>query len=316
MNFQIGKNLFYKIFFLVFVACAFCEVYAAGVEKSQIRHPYFWKVEKDGKTSHLLGTLHKPVSIGELPCSHKIRHHLENSDLVFVEINHRSERSRKAVETQKQWMLSKNGKEFQLLSKKSQEFLKSKGVSERLNFFGYNVVLTNLCAHGVDDIDGLRLDEKITDIAYSKGIPVRELDDFHRKYKRVMGEHRKKADTYKGLSNAQFIVEAQLLNRRMDYFFIVCPSLQEFFIMENYKFGNGMADIKRALDRLTQFQRMRQFERWGKRNIQWVNRFGEAHQNHDRIFLVGGLGHFVGSVSLIDMLKHKGYTVEPVTCKI
>lgn len=305
-----------KMILLILIACAFYEVYAAETGNSQIRHPYFWKVEKNGKTSHLLGTIHEPISIGELLCSQEVQHRLEASDLVFLENNHRSKGSRKAVEAQKQWMLSKDGKEFQALDRKSQGFLKDKGISERLSFFGYKAILTNLCSYGVDDLDGLRLDERITNIAYSKGISVRGLDDFRGKYNRIMGEHKKEVDTYSKLSDVQFAIEVNLLKKKINEFFIVCPPIQKFYIIENYKSGTLMADIKGALDRLTQSQRMKRLEQWGRRNIRWVNRFEKVHKNHERIFLAGGLGHFVGSVSLIDVLKHKGYTVEPVTCKI
>ena len=48
--------------------------------------PFAYSAEKDGKTIHLLGTIHFSVSIGELPCSNKILDLLNTSDLIFSEV--------------------------------------------------------------------------------------------------------------------------------------------------------------------------------------------------------------------------------------
>ena len=145
--------IFRKMIFLLLVF-VFYGAYATAEEglptqQTPINHPYFWKVKKDGKTSHFLGTKHDPIfmetkgemtslsipishkhkrtSVNELLCSDEIQHHVENSDLLFVEIDSFTEKSREAVAIQEQWMLSKDGREFQALSARSQDFLKSRG---------------------------------------------------------------------------------------------------------------------------------------------------------------------------------------------
>ena len=96
--------------------------------------------------------------------------------------------------------------------------------------------------------------------------------------------------------------------------------------------GKGVVDIAQAsvaaLDNDLYFNVM-------ERNIQWVDRFKEVHQSHERVFLAGGLAHFVfnpfddlmkdstGSdiivvsdpFNVIDFLKIRGYTVKRVVCK-
>ena len=49
--------------------------------------PYFWTAMKDGKTHHLLGTIHKAVDIEDLQCSEIITDRLQNSHLLFTEVN-------------------------------------------------------------------------------------------------------------------------------------------------------------------------------------------------------------------------------------
>ena len=234
------KNHVHKVIFLVLIVCfVFYEAYAIESGDSQIRHSYFWEVEKDGKASHLLGTVHVPIPIDELLCSQEIQHRLENSDLVFVELDYRTERSRKAIETQEQWMLSKDGREFQALSKKSQEFLKSRGVGEQWNLYGYRTLLSNLCEYGVSRIDGFRLDEQITDVAYSNGISVQALDNFHEKYDPARARQKKIADFYNGLSDTEsvFTVEINILNGKIDRFPRECPPKRLVDAMEDYKSG-------------------------------------------------------------------------------
>ena len=332
MNFQIEGNVFSKAIFLIFLVFT---VY--GSQAEQINHPYFWKVEKDGKTSHFLGTKHDPIfmetkgemtslsipishkhkgfSIDELLCSDEIQYHLENSDLLFVEIDSFTEKSREAVAIQEQWMLSKNGREFQALSARSQGFLKSRGISEQWNLYGYNVVLDNLCKYGFESLDGLRLDEQMTRIAHFKGIPVQELDDFNEKYERVMKERKETADTYKQLSDEQFWMEISLLNEDINHFYNECPPQWHIDMMESYISGKGLEDIEKLLEDLLFVKRWEHLFEWKERNVKWLNRFEEAHKDYDRIFFVGGLGHFVEPISLISMLKDRGYSVEPVSCE-
>ena len=48
--------------------------------------PFIYSAEKDGKTIHLLGTMHESVPIAELPCSNEILVRLNTSDLIFSEL--------------------------------------------------------------------------------------------------------------------------------------------------------------------------------------------------------------------------------------
>ena len=309
------NNLFYKVMFLAFVAFAAYGSNANEKEDTQIEHSYFWKVEKDGKTSYFLGPIHELVSIDELPCSREVQHRLENSDLVFVEIDHRSQRSREVIDIQNQWRLSEDGKAFWALGKKSQEFLRERGISEKLNLYGYTSVLNNLCNYGVDNIDGIRLDEKITNRAYSKGIPVQELDDFDEKIERVMEELENTVNTFNQLSSEEFWKDIRLIDQRIKQFYQQCPPQELVDKIEVYKLGLSVFYLLEAVKILSVLDRDRWFSELEKRNVRWLSRFEEAHKNYDRIFLSGGLAHFIDPVSLVGMLKEKGYTVELVTCE-
>ena len=314
-----------KIFFLVFIAFIICGSSAVQKEGTQVQHPYFWEVEKEGKTSYLLGTMHEPVPIDDLLCGKDIRHHLENSDLVFVETDFYSERSKEVVDTQKQWMQSADGREFRAFSSKSQEFLRSKGISERLNLYGYVIILGNLCGYGVSSIEGLTLTEQVTDIARSKEILVRELDDFEEKLAPIMRHREKIAKEYAQLSNTKFSEVIHLLDQYIHQFNKQCPLKNVVDTIENYKSGLGVWDMLEIFRDLSFLDRSKYVAELERRNGKWVDHFEEANKNHAHIFLAVGLAHLFDLPSLlgmgrqqtdlVSMLKNRGYTVESVICE-
>ena len=127
------KKLFLALFFLLFVSCGSDttdRTTDTGSPKEATPY-YFWKVEKQGKVSYWLGTIHLGVSLFELPCQHVITEKIKNSDVCFVE-------STASGDTQDQQnpLLSPNGEDFKQLDFSSQSFLSRKGLPDNLNFLG------------------------------------------------------------------------------------------------------------------------------------------------------------------------------------
>ncbi len=77
------KILLFLIIFLFSAGCSDSNLAETG-DKSYA--PYFWKVEKNKKTSYLLGTIHEGVTVEHLSCSKKIKSYLEESDYFFTEV--------------------------------------------------------------------------------------------------------------------------------------------------------------------------------------------------------------------------------------
>lgn len=279
-----------------------------------INNPYFWKVEKDGKISHFLGTVHSPISIRELSCSKTIQHHVRNSDLVFVENNYLSDKHREFVEAHNQLKVSRDGREFQALSKKSQEFLRSRGVSEQLNLYGYTGVLHSLCKYGVDNIVDLILTSQVTNIADSNNTPIQELNS-NKHYDRVLRKKRENANAYNRLSDVKFSLEVAFLNGDINNFSQRCPPQWHVDMMEHYMSGKIDEYIEIAWSHITPEQRRSNDLEMQERNLEWLDHFEEAQKSYGHIFLVGGVDHFIGPSSFINMLKDKGYVVELVTCE-
>ena len=207
---------------------------AYGSQAEQMEHPYFWKVEKDGKASYLLGTAHLAISIDELMCSQEMRGQLEKSDLVFLETDPYSKDFIEAERQQAQWAVSKDGREFQAFSRESQEFLRSKGISETLNLFGYNTKLIRLC-HGLEDEKGV--DYHVKSIADSQKIPIQGLEDYYPLRWAMVETSRQRAEFYSQFSEVAFSMEIDRLDHYIKNFSQTCPPVDVVYMIEDYKSG-------------------------------------------------------------------------------
>ncbi len=63
----------------------------AVVSCSTIKKPFYWKIEKDGKTSYVLGTMHSGIDIRDMP--EELHKDLEQSRAVLKEITLESEKN-------------------------------------------------------------------------------------------------------------------------------------------------------------------------------------------------------------------------------
>ena len=59
----------------------------AGNSAHNKNSPFFWTAQKDGKTHHLLGTIHKGINFQDLSCSEAIKDRLQNSRHLFMELD-------------------------------------------------------------------------------------------------------------------------------------------------------------------------------------------------------------------------------------
>ena len=279
-----------------------------GSRAEPIEHPYFWKVEKDGKVSHILGTVHVAVPIDELLCPKEIQDQLEKSDLVFLEADPHSEDFIEAEREQAQWATSTDGREFRALSPENQEFLRSRGISENLNLYGYDTKVSQLC-NKVED--GKGVDSQVSRIADSQGIPIQGLEDYYPARRPMVEANRQRAELYSQLPEGPFTEEIRRLNYFISRFSRMCPPVDVVHMIESYKSGSIVEVILDSMMR-TPPEVLRRLQ---ERNSRWMDRFEKTYQSHKRIFVAAGLVHFLGPVSFTGMLEEKGYKVELVNCE-
>ena len=154
--------------------------------------PYFWKIEKDGKTSYVLGVIHITVSLNELPCASYIESRLKNSDLLFSEfssawVNILKEKKPIEADSELNYLYTQNGFElmydedgsdFLQLSQSTQSFFREKGVNTKLSHAGFIVASSALCfakAYGHSIIQK-SIEKGLIEAAKSSDVSIKPLD--------------------------------------------------------------------------------------------------------------------------------------------
>lgn len=282
------KILFIYIFLVFTVSC------------SPGKRPYFWKVEKDEKTSYFLGTVHYGVSLDELLCSDTILSKLKNSDLVLTELGRLSSDKQE----QKQWSealhYSSNGRDFKQLSPKSQKFLEQNEINKNLSFYALSHVLSYLCvkeAVGEEKVN-VKMDKEVVSIATLSNIPLQALDNL---------------ELRKPLRN---VVTKESIEDRIKNFHL-CPDILQAFIT-HYKTGTSAPyEAKGFAKWIENHYSSTENSKWSlkNRNEKWFTQFKTVHKNHDHIFIAAGRNHFMGAFNLIDMLRRDGFDIERVSCE-
>ena len=278
------KNLF-LYFSLLFLLASCGELFTFSIHK-----PYFWKAEKEGKTSYLLGTMHYGISLEELPCSDTILKELKESDLVLTELGDTRDKKRQKERVEALY-LSYNSTDFKQLSPESQRFLTQKGIKNHLSFLAISLLLDQAC---VEDAVGresasVSMDEQVETIAQSQNIPLQALDT---------------TELRKPMKNlfTKESVENQIAN------YYLCPKAIQYSI-GLYKRGYLEPD-SHLIDTTNEF------DRWAlkHRNESWFAQFKSVHDDYDRIFVAAGKLHFTGAFNLIGMLQQEGFHTERVSC--
>ena len=296
-------NRFYIALFLVMVffvvSCA--KGKPGSVEDRQLGSgPYFWKVEKGGKTSYFFGTVHVGVELDRLQCSKEIRAYLENSDYFFTETDVQSEDTQKFAEIAQaalaSMIVSKDSRKFDALNDESKIFFNGRDIPKHFNYIGYMVIVNDLCTQKASYEFGggaLSLDSQLKAIAQVKNIPIEHLDtDMSEDVDTIAGVLSLKVPS---LDVKKTDVEKAVLN------FNTCVSNNVNFF-HKYIAGDLDSKARNFNDRQKQIILK-------DRNQKWIKKFKSARGKYSRIFLAGGAGHFIFDFNLLDTLKADGFSI-------
>ena len=244
--------------------------------------PYFWKAEKEGKVTYLLGTIHVAVSLHELPCAVTIEKHLKNSDLVFLEMteNNENEEDNKAYQEQD---LSPNGEDFKTLTPESQKFLIEHDINSNLNYLNLWLYLDYLCMGQAVGLSSLTvsMDSQVEQLAKHWKIP------------------RKPLDTPTIRAPMTSIITAEDVESKIQSHKICVEQMREH--QQAYKTGN-LSIITNNSDFNEVFLK--------NRNELWLSKLKSELDNYNHIFIAAGALHFIGAFNLVDMLKEEQFSVE------
>ena len=316
------KFLSFVLFFII--ATAFC----GSGEKPvlQDRGPYFWQAEKEGKTFHILGTMHVGVSMDDLQCSDQITNYLKTSDLVFLEFNERNLSQLRNKITA--GLSDRSGNSYQSFNEKSRQFLEKTNFPSinALSYYGLLYVLHNICISNYPDLvekfvllNSSSLDKQIQEIAQSQNIKQDYLDSL------------KEVSSIFELNRQAVTLEQ--VETFIDDYDVICSetnfekALSVLFITANrFKSGDLSLDFTESLERQhglhkdTPLPGSPPFDdevvtnTMQGRNDKWVKKLISAHSVHNNIFVAGGLFHFEtgGKASVLDGLTKAGYSVSRI----
>lgn len=288
-------TIFTFSFFLLFVSCGSDEINRTPVadtgspnenETEKTKPYYFWKVEKQGKVSYWLGTVHLAVSLFELPCQDVVVKKLENSDVCFVE----SIASKENAQNSYNALLSPNAEDFKQLDSDSQVFLAGKGLPNNLNYFAYVAGLEAVCVKETLGASAFQImmDKQVQETAQNKGIPLEALDDSVVLTPLITSTT--KEDVVKKIEK-----------------YPQCLAKAEIFFN---KYRNGDLSLGDNLGETLTEHGLRD------RNKKWLAKFQSVYNNYDNMFIAVGVAHFIGPFNLVDMLREEGFSVEQMSCPI
>lgn len=314
--------LFIVLSFFLFISCGSGEGSAGkgGVpagetdqESRAVKSPFFWKVEKEGKVSYLLGAYHYGVSVHELLCSEVILEKLHGSDLLFLEaiqadtitFPQKIDQIQKGIAPEgneklfsPDFFLSDNT-DFQQLSLTSQEFILQKNLPKNLSYSGFKRGLVLMCVKEIVGTDiTISMDQEIEDAARNQQIPLRSLD-----------KNKKSAFV-------EFLIAYDFLG-----VFTIGPNAEDVEqAVETYpKWCNDSLSVKDSDFKNgytnPHVEAYRDKNILELRNKLWLSKFMSAHEQYDHIFLIGGNSHFISQDNLIGMLRSEGFSVERVSCQ-
>ena len=306
--------------------------YSSSSLSESKKGPFFWQVEKDGRVHHILGTIHYGVALQDLQCSEEISQSLLQSDLVWTEINENllEQKFKSHMESNYLDYMDLSRSHFQSLNPESQkffqqEFFKEQGftVENYLSKFKYlflNTLVFEFCADLIarslspNNKIEVGLDFEVEALALNKNIQQDFLD------------RNSDMGALLTLGFPKDLISKEAVERNIKYLNENClldqkeaETIKADFISGNFpedldpfnsedrneyiKQGWSEQEIKKIIDSFNN-------ELLKNRNEVWLNELVSANQQTNKMFIAGGLTHFVEDHNVLGMLKREGFTIK------
>ena len=297
----------------LFVCFLFCGL--AAVSCSTIKKPFYWKIEKDGKTSYVLGTLHRGIEMRELP--KQIHKDLEQTHSVVLEITTESEKDNTFT------YINRLPKAKNLEKAIKQTLIKNYAENKSVKGFFTAEQWERIESKVVSSIGAKRTTVQYLTLQMIDAV----LTD--RKKATVPG-YEYKLLTTKPLDLAIEVKAIQMKKplHRLDSLQIMKPSCWDkmfvssiLFYLDNDKYdaiGNlvRLVDVYRSGDAEDLVSENTELDRGlekcllEERNARWVPLIQKFHSTESPVFIAAGALHFVGEGNVLELLVKEGYTVQ------
>ena len=190
---------------------------------------------------------------------------------------------------------------FSELSPKSQEILTKYGVNIQGNHVDFVHFIQRIATYKAL-FSFPSLDSQIKKIALSHSIEIKALDDNKR-----IGKDLQATSSSKPSYPVDHTVIEQLIEG-MDNL-VAQMKLQYVQISQIYKLYDANLLREVVVSKLPSKKILLK-----NRNELWLEKFIEAHEKYENIFLAAGVAHFIGAHNMLDMLKEKGFSLSRMTC--
>jgi uncharacterized protein YbaP (TraB family) len=285
-------------------------LFSAATGCTTIKNPYFWEIEKDGKNSYLLGTIHSGVEFKELPSI--VHEQLDTAKIVFLETDLGNYAQRGIpLESARPNFLAEQKKKYEENLKKNkstkvhftnQEWTeivdrlqKHKVPPESAEFYPLqwiNKLVTQTEATRVNFAQhkaayAKSMDSTIERISINEGKTVFPLDNSER---------------MTAVCWDLFTIEQIKYKIKNDTFERIDDLSQA---AKDYKKGDSDLFLKKQKIRSKELDDCLLKDR----NKIWVEKIDTYHKKDAPLFVAGGLLHFIGQDNVIDLLQNIGYKV-------
>ena len=314
--------------------------------------PFFWSAEKEGKTIHLLGTIHSGAALEDIACSDKIFERLKASDLVFLETEHKLIRILPEDQYKKLVTGSKNEREaiFSRLSPEVREEARAfindtnKTLLELIIkpvFFPVPLIdrkkepLSPAAAEFLIS-RGIDISGSFADYVYETALSA-YYEAFHSSSKKMewqiafaaeeadiqiaaLDDRSKTAadvdarETAPQAANPHEVTLGELERIIMSFGYLASRFRADMESFAPYYLKADRAYLQKIVDYGDDEEREILVK---NRNKLWLKKILDAFEGHKRrrVFAAGGLAHFIGQANLLEMLKEEGFIVRGERCE-
>lgn len=286
----------------------------SGVSCSTIKKPFYWKIEKDGKTSYVLGTMHRGIDVRDLP--KELHEDLALSSAVLLEITTQSEKENPPFYKMGPKGTKNLFKKYKHIIEKNIEnnitvndFFSAEQwskIEKRIHDFGIKQsIAKNLTLQMINAI--------VTD---RKTVVVPRYEYSLYTTKSMDGEIEKKA-----LQSKKPLYRLDTLQRMKPACWEKMWVKSIIFYLDNDTYdviGNitKAVDVYRSGDADQMTEQMEFLDRelhkclLVERNARWVPVIDGHHKNESPVFIAAGALHFIGEGNVLELLEKLGYKIQ------
>jgi uncharacterized protein YbaP (TraB family) len=281
---------------------------------STLKHPFFWQIEKDGKTSYILGSQHQGIRYSEIP--DYVYEKLDSSSLVVTESSTREERNvePKTMEELRQYAKEHPFTFWQTGDKTLENQLSAatwKLLVKKYAKANAGTVLNLLSPLGATGVIAPKDKVLIDRWTYASWFNDWSIDRYVQSRASEKGKRQEYLDTEETeewLRVCMNELAIQTIEGWANGKPVRIPS-REYYESDDYRSGDD-EQIRKMIGDIPDLEYQCMFT---KRNNYWLAEIEKVHEQSSPVFFTFGVGHMlIGKDALPGLLEARGFKVKRV----